>query len=57
MNKQKNKKSEKIIVKVSKTGSFKIPTQIKKLHEIEMMELEIQNNLIVLKQLKQESEV
>ncbi len=56
MNKQKNKKSEKIIVKVSKTGSFKIPTQIKKLCQIELMELNIQNDLVVLKQVK-ESEV
>lgn len=54
MNTKKTKKNEKILIKVSKSGAFKIPTQIKKLHKVDVLELGIQKGLIVLEQLSEE---
>lgn len=55
---QTNKKNkEKLTIKVSTRGTFKIPSTIQKLHCIDCLEIAVEEQKIILKQVKEESEV
>lgn len=53
MMKSSKKNRDKLTIKVTSRGTFKIPSTIQKLHGIECLEVEFQEEKIILKQVKE----
>lgn len=57
MTKKTQKKQGKIKIKVTAKNTFKIPETIVNLHNVDCFEMDIEDHKIVLRQVKEESEV